>query len=362
MIEGKGAFKDRESVSFTIRKTDLKEASAAVNPVAEAYKAKKKHNKVHPALYLNGTKLTIPEKDLTYTYLDETGKESPCIEEGSYTIRITAKASSKGYSGSVDIPMLVTKKPILKSAKVTMTPKSVKYTGEAVSPQFTLTLDDWILKENRDYTMAYADEHTDPGTHQVVFTGNGSTYFGQKVVSFTITGKPDLSHKKYTEITCAAEECSYRKGGVKTTITFRDALYKDQSLQQGKDYTAEFPVFDSASKAGTVVSVKLTGTGANFTGEAIVTYRIKPGKNDLSRAKGKVNKGKAYPYIGAPVCPGKGDIVLKLGNVVIPADAYEITGYFNNTKKGTASLTIVGKGDYYGNLRITYQIAAAKVD
>ena len=48
-------------------------------------------------------------------------------------------------------------------------------------------------------------------------------------------------------------------------------------------------------------------------------------------------------------------------NTILTTDDYEIIGYNNNVKKGTATLTIKGKGNYGGTKAVKYTIQAKKM-
>ena len=50
---------------------------------------------------------------------------------------------------------------------------------------------------------------------------------------------------------------------------------KNQKLTANRDYKAEFTASGNAPKAGSLITVKLTGTGDNYAGTATVTFRIK---------------------------------------------------------------------------------------
>ncbi|MCR4909473.1 MAG: DUF6273 domain-containing protein [Lachnospiraceae bacterium] len=436
-IRGKGNFKDSKTVSFNIIKAELSGAYVPED-IVEAYKKGKKHNKVKPALYMNGTKLKFGKNDLRYSYLDVSGNASQCIEEGNYIIRVSANSSCKNYTGYVDIPMLVTTKLMMKNARVKVKP--AKYTGKPVTPELKVSLKKTSLVEGRDYSVIFNDSRTEPGKHYLVLSGNGKDYFGKKRVSFKITGKYDLSDTNFTRVTLSGSGRQYKKGGAKpkvsvlyngkalkegkdykvaysnnkktgetavasvkgkgscggkcelsfkvdkcnistlnitasdraesktagdfkkTAIIFTDEDGHDQKLKAGKDYNAVFTPAEGTPKAGTAVTVNLTGTGNNYTGTATVTYRIKDPAYDLSKARVTVNKGKAYDYTGKAISPNANNIVLTIGKKTVSGTDYEITGYFNNVNKGTATLTLKGKGDYYGDRTVTYKIGTTKLE
>ena len=61
------------------------------------------------------------------------------------------------------------------------------------------------------------------------------------------------------------------------------------------------------------------------------------------------------------MCPSSNEIVVKMGKTVLTTDDYEIIGYSNNVKKGTATVTIKGKGNYGGTKAVKFTIQAKKM-
>ena len=52
---------------------------------------------------------------------------------------------------------------------------------------------------------------------------------------------------------------------------------------------------------------------------------------------------------------------MTLSNVLLTKDKdYEILGYYNNVKKGTATVIISGKGDYCGVKAISFKIGVRR--
>ena len=74
----------------------------------------------------------------------------------------------------------------------------------------------------------------------------------------------------------------------------------------------------------------------------------------IASAKVKVNDGKAV-YLGNDwnIVP---PVTVTLGKTVLTEDDYEIIDIRNNWLIGTASMTIRGKGEYWGTKKITFKI------
>ncbi len=140
-------------------------------------------------------------------------------------------------------------------------------------------------------------------------------------------------------------------------------------LEPGKDYTVSYTVngaaFDGKTQveAGTVVTVTIEGTGKNYIGKASTTYRV--ATKDITKAKFKVNK---QTYTGGEVVFT--EQMVKNGEIVITdkttkkelvyGEDYIITGYKNNNKKGSATVTIQGIGEYGGTKNVKFGIVAKK--
>lgn len=107
----------------------------------------------------------------------------------------------------------------------------------------------------------------------------------------------------------------------------------------------------------TAIRVTVTGKG-NYKNTISTVYRM----NSLDIAKATV-KVADQNYVGKAVRPGKSDVLLitmKVNNKTVdlnPED-YEITGYKNNTGRGTGTMTIHGLGDYCGYKNVTFKINA----
>ncbi len=75
----------------------------------------------------------------------------------------------------------------ISTAVVTVTPASMEYTGSALEPAVTVTLNGAALRAGTDYTVSYSN-NTEVGTATVTITGRG-LYSGTAVKTFTITAK-----------------------------------------------------------------------------------------------------------------------------------------------------------------------------
>ena len=93
-------------------------------------------------------------------------------------------------------------------------------------------------------------------------------------------------------------------------------------------------------------------------GELEGFYQITP--NDFNKAKISISP---QTYTGKAVTLDKDSVTVKIGKETLTFGTdYEIVenSYANNVKKGTASVTIVGKGNYGGTKAVRFKITARK--
>jgi hypothetical protein len=203
----------------------------------------------------------------------------------------------------------------------------------------------------------------------MTITGKGN-YSGSRIEKFVITEK-DIS-----TVTMASADKVYKKanGNHKITPKFTDSNGK--TLKAGTDY--DTPVYTYANdtiladgtarskgeevqakdnlNVGTVVKVTINGKG-NYSGTLDAYYRIIQ-KSIKSATVSVANQ----TYTGKEVTVDKSDITVKIDGRVLSDSEYEITGYTNNTKVGTASLTIHGtSGNYGGTKTVKFKITPIRI-
>lgn len=145
---------------------------------------------------------------------------------------------------------------------------SKTYTGSAIEPSFTVTLNNKILKENEDYTVTYSN-NISIGTAKILIKGIGN-YVGEKTITFKIvaptTSKINLSSASVSEISSK----SYTGSAIKPSVTVK---VNGKTLSLNKDYTV---TYSNNISVGTA-KILIKGTG-NYTGEKTITFKIIPKK------------------------------------------------------------------------------------
>lgn len=224
-----------------------------------------------------------------------------------------------------------------------------------------------VLQEGVHYSLSYKNNTTmspKEGKEPYILV-NGKKNFAKSVkVDFGIA-KADLS-----TVTVAAADVqeNAKPGKFYSVPVLTDANGK--KLVKGTDYEATFLYTDqngvvlakeARPAAGDVITVTVTGKG-NYTGTGQTTYRIYAKGKSIASAKVKVLR--PIYYTGEPATLAQSDLEVKLGTTVLDADDYEIVSYsyVNNTKKGTAKVTIAGKGEYAGKKTISFKIQAQNLN
>lgn len=216
------------------------------------------------------------------------------------------------------------------------------------------------LEEGKDYSVTYTNNKKvgDKATATIKGLNN---YKGSKPVEikFTVTGgviddrisyAPDMneSPKKWKSTPVVFDD----KGGKlnpKTDYTI------EQYWCEGRDLDKEAP------KAGDTVMIEIEGKG-NFEGEhRTVMYKIVDPKKNIAKATFKI-KDQVLEVKGREVILTSSDFTTaiapdKTTQLVYGSD-FIITGYKANTKKGTATVTLKGIGNYGGTKTATFKIGA----
>ena len=345
--------------TFTVNGTPLKKASVNYE---------QKVNYTGAAICPKVT-LTMDGKDLTLGK-DYTVEYTKNVNVGKATILLTGQG---GYTGTV-------KKTFAIQADASVADKlavsfaggkaEASYSAKGAKPSVTVALGDITLKAGKDYTVSYKNnkklaEVNATKAPTVLIKGKGNYKF-TKSVTFAIVQKnmadADMS------IASADKFVGSKKGYISAPVI------KDENgkkLKLNKDYkivsyTVNGEVFDGAGEvtAGTVVTVTVQGEG-NYVGTDTTTYRV--ANNDISKTK--VNKpqleynGGRVKFTEEMLKEGKLEITDKAtGKKLVYGTDFIVTGYKNNTKKGTATVTVQGIGEYGGTKAVKFSIVSKKME
>jgi uncharacterized repeat protein (TIGR02543 family) len=286
---------------------------------------------------------------------------------------------------------------VLDSAKIT-----AKYTKGGSRPEVEIYMDTvgkW-LTEGKDFTVTYANNKavTESGTRKlptITIKGKGN-YSGTVTTTFSITAKALDDTDSPVTVTAVDKAAVNKAGGyiVKPILTDADG----KTLKEGVDYTvvgytAVYPNGETealtnksiVTEVGTKIMITINGKGAyGQTGSAsgeedssvlVATYRI-----TAKSLKGVKNNLSSKTYTGSAVelteedfaagQDGNGNILSRLTikdgkttkNLIFGKDFEIVEGsYKNNVKKGTASVTIKGCGEYGGTAVIKFKIVGKEL-
>ena len=291
---------------------------------------------------------------------DYTLEYGECIDIGTYDVVITGKGR---YTGTVTKTFKIVQASLAQENKNVQAEfvngsRNQIYQMGGAQPKVNVTFKGQLLVEGTDYTLRYTNNTSlkaKRGEPTVVITGK-KNFKGSRSMTFSIQAKA-LSD---VAVTAADLEENARAGKYMSTPVLTDANGK--KLRAGTDYEKQYVYRDENGiilsktdrpEAGSILTVTVKGKG-NYSGEATASFRIiKKGMN-ISKAKVKVNG--SYYYTGDAVTLSKSNLVVTIGKTTLKNDDYEIIGYSNNTKKGTAKVTIKGKGAYGGTKEFTFKI------
>ena len=359
ILTGIGRYAGTKKVTFKINGTSIK--GAVVSGITDrVYNGTAQEQKITVAL--NNKKLT-EETDYKVVY-------SKNVNAGNATVTING---INAYSGTVKKTFKITAYDLEENTgrAIGGLDKEIKtkYLKGGSKPKLELTFAGRKLAEGTDYTVSYQHNRsvTAAGIKNKPFIsvkGKGN-FKGNLTKTFTITGKALNDAESPVTLTVADKGFMDKPGKYVSVPILTDADGK--KLVAGKDYekTVIYTLEDgtvlaknSKVNAGTKVKVKVTGKGA-YIGQLEGIYQIK--QNDFNKAKISIEP---QTYTGKVVTLDKNSITVKIGSeTLISGTDYEIVknSYTNNVKKGTASVTIVGKGNYGGTKTVKFKITARKL-
>lgn len=365
-LTGIGNFTGTKKVTFKIvdRRTSIK--NAKVNGIKNIV-----YNGTEQTLdlevKLNKQTLTVNEDyEVTYTNNTNAGKATVTIKGiGKYkgTIKKTFKITAYDLKKDTDEKFGGLEEDI-----------QVKYLKSGCKPEVTLTYGDVELVTGKDYTISYKNNKavTTNKTRKnnyptIVIKGKGN-FTGTVTKTFTIKAKTFDDAKSPVTITVPdIGATTSGKYASKPVLTDADG----KKLTAGKDYESKMvytledgTVLSSKNckklvKSGVDIKVTVQGKGA-YMGTIDAVFHV--ANKDFNKASITIN---SKEYTGEAVTLDASDFKqVKVGKDKLTyGEHYEIVegSYTNNVNKGTASVTIVGKGEYGGTKTVKFKITQKKV-
>ncbi len=321
-----------------------------------------------------------------FEYMGEALEPKPVVKDGSRTLiegtdyklsyknnDIPGKAAivihgMNGYKGTKEVPFTVCyniQKDEAELMRFVFETQEVAYAKGGAKPALHVYCGNQLLEENTDYKLSYKNNTSvaaasDKKAPAVVITGKGS-YKGKREAVFTIV-KQDIGG-----LMLLAKDKVYTKKAGKFETSFVIVDKNGNRLSSGKDYdkaSVKYTYADTGKPVGKddmvlqgtqlCVTVNAAESGAYY-GSVSGLYRI--AAYDIGKAKVTVE---AQTYTGSELEPDSdtGVCVSYKGydSELAQGVDYEITGYDNNIKKGTAKLYIKGIGDFGGTKTVKFKI------
>ena len=263
-----------------------------------------------------------PKTDYTVAYSDNKN-------QGTATVTITGKGKyTDSISRSFKILYPLHKASIKKIS-------AVNYNGNSHTPSVEATYKGKRLDKNIDYTVSYSNNRN-AGTATVTLTGKGR-FTGTKTATFKIKGV-NIAGMEFEK----PENVFYGKNGLEPFVNVRT---KDGTLlREGADYKA---VYENTMEKGKA-SVTIIGNG-NYVGTKKLTYKIQP----KPITEEMILPPDSPVYTGAVIQPAV--TVSDEGEELVLGKDYTVV-YGKNKNAGTATVTIKGKGNYTGVVRLPFTI------
>lgn len=360
VLRGLGDYKGEKQITFKINGTAMNKT--AVNGMKNLTYEAGRNVYEQEGLQLTFKKsktetITLPEDAYEVSYTNNT-------KVGTATVIFTG-IPEKGYTGSIKKTFKILASDSISGAEI-LYDQEVSYSKGGAKPAVTVKMGDIKLIPDVDYTVSYKNntklhDGAAKSAPTITIKGKGN-YKGQAVRTFAIVPKAA------GELTVTAEDVvfSNKKNNYVTKVTIVDTDGK--KLAAGTDYDKNLTYYAGERKiekneilpVGTEITVKTEGKGS-YQGEIRTTYRI--GEKKFSGVKITIPN---QTYTGEEVTLEKKDLTItykegKETRTLTEAE-YEITGYQNNVKKGTAKVTIKGLGAYVGTKTVTFKIEAKNIE
>ena len=317
--------------------------------------------------YDTGTKLKFLLRNQTYSSeSDSTNQNSEMVWESSDT-SIATVSNLTDESGTVNmlkpgivkISIYPKYNPSCKKAttfrigkegevslddcQISLSQDQYVYDGSSKKPVVTVEYKGQDLIQNTDYTVTYTND-TGVGDAVVTVTGKG-IFAGSKNLNYIIEAIDIGSYKLEIQPDSYIYDGTEKEPEVKVVIseTTGNKYYLDAS-----NYTVKY---ENNKNAGTA-NVTVTGTG-NYSGELKGTFIIS--QKDITGANVTIPQ-ESYEYTGTEIKP-EVTVTLSDGTGLIFGTDYTVS-YEDNTDIGTATVNVIGRGNYTGKANGSFGIGA----
>lgn len=357
-LTGTGKYVGTKKATFKIIGTPIKKAT--VSGIENRVYNGGEH-KQDITITLDGQVLSEgTDYELTYANNTKAGKASVTIKgKGAYSGLIKKTFKIIAYDLDTDAEHKIEGM----EAEIT-----AKYMKGGCKPEVELSFSGKKLSVGKDYTVSFKNNKAVTGADTknkptVIIKGRGN-FKGTVKKAFAITAKSLKDDEMPIKLTVPDIAYADKAGNYISKPVLYDT--DGAKLAAGKDYTVAYTLEDGTELTNTdkvnisdEVKVNVTGNGISYTGELEAVYRIT--EKNFGKAKITIP---AQTYTGKAVTISVNDIEASFsGTPLIPGTDYKIVegNYVNNIKKGTASVTIAGAGNYGGTKTVKFKIIPKKV-
>ena len=333
-IKGKGNFEGTVTKDYTIKPIVMDNATFTVeNEYAYTGEA------ICPEIEVKlGDAVLSAETDYDVTYKDN-------IKPGIATVTVTGKG---GYAGTVTRTFKVLGKPLYvkdaeDNAVITAIPDQ-DYDYKGVKPAIEVKKGDVTLVEGRDYEVAYTDNDK-LGEGTVTVTGI-DYYSGTLIAKYNIVAKNVAACNAMLD----AESYTYTGEAITPVVKVMFGADSEKELVVDTDYEVAYADNTKIGKA----TITITGKG-NYTGVLTKTFEIKA--IELKKCTIGVDTADKT-YTGQEIKPA---VEVKDGNKNLAENVDYKVVYADNINAGTATVTIIGIGNYSGKVDKTFEIKANQI-
>ncbi len=254
------------------------------------------------------------------------------INVGMASVKITLNGN---YSAIITRQFEILPKDI-SSANILLEYEIIEYSGDELKPSVSLSIDDVVL--NSEFLQISYSNNISVGMATVLVSGTGN-YSGQLQASFEITVK------KITQPTISTENAEITYDGTQHTVL---------PLPESEFYTVSGNTQTNVGDYEAIVTLvdkkNTVWESTNSTDDLRLSYKI------VARAISKEDISLEFEiteYTGSQIKP---EISIEIdGNTLNYGNDFT-ANYSDNVFVGDASVTIVGTGNYTGNITLYFEI------
>ena len=331
-LVGEGNFTGSCDFPFTIAKRDLA-TEADVEEIKDQWYT---GNEIKPI-----PAVSVPDRhgdpvELSEEYGDFSLSYENNVSVGTATVTMTA-LDDANVSGSKSVTFEI--KPVNLGDVTIAAVEEQVFSGSAIEPKLDVRIDGQELLQGRAYTVTY-EHNLDVGTAQATLVGVEPYCTGSRTVEFQIVPK---------DVTVAANDASkvFGTNDPQLTAVVEGLIGTDEVAYEISRESGE----DAGSYAVTVTGEELQGNyRVSYENAALTIERAELETTVLAEPI------PAQTYRAEALEP---EVLLTRsdnGQKLVVGRDYEAT-YRDNVAAGTASVDMVGIGNYSGSLLVTFEIA-----